>query len=348
MKRALTVFLASLALSVAPIGCKRLQEAKKLVDAVQSAASANAPGPGAGRQGSSAASPEEEKDQALGDKLDGYINCLNNVSSRVYQSRDRYLSWVANEKTGPSGKERIVYGLYNIETADICAQGIDKSKAAEPALPDVDGAAASYKAALTALVPVIKKAADYYDQKNYKDDKFKGGKDMHGPLMAAFDAFDQSNKTFSAGVTKINEEIQQRSLARLEKDPSRRLQYLEMKALADGKKLVKLTHVKDLASLDVTTYQAGLDAYDKSLGELDTYADQHKDEAAKVMMFSMFMSEAKAYLKSAKDLARRKREKKDFNKEFFSNSNPSMVDGHPAQIVQKYNSMIQASNNLRF
>lgn len=348
MNRAMSLLvatIASVALCGGLTGCKRLKDARKAVEAIQAAGSGTVPTKG--RPGSGTTSPEEEKDDALGEKLSGYIDCLNNTSSRVFHSRDRYLSWVANEKTGPSGKERIVYGLYNIEVADQCLQAIEKSKAVSPALPDIDGSATSYKTALTELLPMIKKAADYYDQKNYKDDKFKGGKDMHAPLMAGYDKFANANKTFSEGVLKLNGEIQQRSLARLEKDPSRRFQYLEMKMLAEAKKLVKMTHVKDLASLD-PGYQPALDAFDKSVNDLDGYAEKHKDEAGKVMMFSMFLNETKAYLKAAKELARRKREKKDFNKETFSASNPTLVEGHPAQIVEKYNTMIQSSNRLQF
>ena len=42
------------------------------------------------------------------------------------------------------------------------------------------------------------------------------------------------------------------------------------------------------------------------------------------------------------------RDNKDFNKEFFSKSSPTMVDGHPAQVVDTYNRMISDSNNLRY
>ena len=52
-------------------------------------------------------------------ELNGYIAKSNavvgllNTAQRAQDSINRYASWV-NVKTGPTGKERIIYGLYSI------------------------------------------------------------------------------------------------------------------------------------------------------------------------------------------------------------------------------------------
>ena len=43
------------------------------------------------------------------------------------------------------------------------------------------------KRAVVAAEDVIKEASTYYDQKNYKDDKFAKGKELHPRLLAAFE-----------------------------------------------------------------------------------------------------------------------------------------------------------------
>jgi hypothetical protein len=328
------IFVASLS------GCKQIAEARKAAEALKAAASAVAQAKGPG------ISSEEDKDSELGSKLGEYISCMNGTSKRVVDSRNRYLSWV-DEKTGPTGKERNIYGLYDIN-AQTCLPSLDRAKGAQPPLPEVESAAAEYRKALEELDPLVKTADKYYDQKDYKDDKMAKGKELHPQLMNAFAKFEQVSKGFEDKVTTLNDQVNARQFARLEKDPSRRLQYLSQKSLNEAKSLIKLTDIAELKELDLQKFDVALQTYDKALTELEQYASSHKPEVDKTMMFSSYLSSSQNFLKSAKELLRRKRDNKDFNKEFFSKSSPTMVDGHPAQVVEKYNSMIGDSNNLRY
>jgi len=322
-------------------GCKQIAEAKKAAEALKAAASAvkDAKGP--------AISSEEDKDAELGNKLSQYISCMNGTSKRVVDSRNRYLSWVVDEKVGPTGKERNIYGLYDVN-ATTCTTSLDRAKTLQPALPEVESAAAEYRKALDELDPVVKQAVKYYDQKDYKDDKMEKGKAFHPQLMNAFAKFEQVNKGFEERVTTLNDAVNARQFVRLEKDPTRRLQYLSQKSLNEAKALIKLTDIGELKELDLQKYDVALQTYDKALTELETYASAHKAEVDKAHMFSSYVSSSQTFLKSAKELLRRKRDNKDFNKEFFSKSSPTMVDGHPAQVVEKYNRMIGDSNNMRY
>ncbi len=321
-------------------GCQQIAEARKAAEALKAAASAvaDAKGPGI--------SSEEEKDAQLGAKLGAYIGCMNGTSKRVVDSRNRYLSWV-DERVGPTGKERNVYGLYDVN-AGSCLPSLERAKTMQPALPEVESAAAEYRKALEELDPLVNQVEKYYDQKDYKDDKMAKGKALHPQLMNAFAKFEQVNKGFEDRVTSLNDAVNARQFVRLEKDPSRRLQHLSQKSLNEGKALIKLTDIAELKELDLQKYDVALQTYDKSLTELEQYAGAHKAEVDKAMMFSSFLSSSQTFLKAAKELLRRKRDNKDFNKEFFSKSSPTMVDGHPMQVVEKYNRMIGDSNSLRY
>lgn len=322
-------------------GCKQIAEARKAAEALKAAASAVAEAKGP------AISSEEDKDAELGNKLGEYISCMNGTSKRVIDSRNRYLSWVQDEKVGPTGKERNIYGLYDIN-ASTCLPNLDRAKTMPPSLPEIESAAAEYRKALDELDPLVKQADKYYDQKDYKDDKMAKGKELHPQLMNAFAKFEQVSKGFEDRVTALNDQVNARQFARLEKDPSRRLQYLSQKSLNEAKSLIKQTDIAELKELDLQKYDVALQTYDKALTELEQYASSHKAEVDKTMMFSSYLSSSQNFLKSAKELLRRKRDNKDFNKEFFSKSSPTMVDGHPAQVVEQYNRMIGDSNNLRY
>jgi hypothetical protein len=112
--------------------------------------------------------------------------------------------------------------------------------------------------------------------------------------------------------------------------------------------VIKLADVGELKELDQQKFDVAVQSFDKALADLQQYAGDHKAETSKVSMFSSYANDADEFLKSAKELLRRKRDNKDFNKEFFSKSSPNMVAGHPAQLIDKYNRMVNSSNNLRF
>ena len=84
----------------------------------------------------------------------------------------------------------------------------------------------------------------------------------------------------------LNDGVVARQLTRLEKDASRRLQYLSQRGLNEDKALINLTDIAELKELDQQRYDVALQTYDKTLTEMEQYADSHKAEADKIMMFS--------------------------------------------------------------
>lgn len=290
---------------------------------------------------------QKEADAQLSEKLGEYVSCFNGLSSSVHSAWNRYLDWV-DDKKGVTGKERHVYGIYQINSADYCYKELDKAKGLPPSLPDVEAAAEAYRTAANDLVPLVQAAHKYYDQNDYKDDKFAKAKEMHGPLAEAFKKFFEADKALDAKVMTLKDALDARRLKALEADPNRKLQYLVEKSIADAKKMLEVVKVQTLDELDDAKLQAALTAYDTDVTNLETFVSANKAEADKVSSISSVISDEQELLKTVKALSRRKREKKDFNKEFFSNSNPSMVEGHPAQVIDKYNRLIRTTNSLRF
>jgi hypothetical protein len=312
--------------------CKIIEQLKKSGAAAGASAAAAAAGP----------SSEEEKDDVMSEKLDGYIYCMNYETRSAYRSRNAYLEYV-DEQKGPTGKEPYI-GVQSL-SPDACLKRIDEAKAKPPSVPDLEAAAEGYKTALAALHKITSTAHDYYDQKDYKDDKFAKGQQMHKPLLEAYSAFEKADKVFDEKVTTLNEGIRQRRLVRLKADPKAELQYDIAKSMDDAKKLIKFTDVDSFEKLDGAGFGTALAAYEQSVNTMNAYISSHAPEADKVMMLSSFTGESKDFLKSAKELVRRKRDNKGFKGESGS---PENIDGHPAQVLAKYNEMINSSNNLRF
>lgn len=288
------------------------------------------------------------EDQQLGQKLGGYIKCTNNVSSRVRDSGDRYFSWVDHEK-GLTGEEKNVYGLYSFPDTKACKDGIAASKDLEPDDAEIEKAADDYLAALTELEPVASDANKYYDDEDYKDDKFAKGKELHPKLDAGFKKFSAADKVLHNLVATHNDALQLRELERIEKEQGKKLLYHTKKIMAEARHMVEIGEVP-LNELELEKFTAALDKYEKALDEGQAYAKANDAEADSVSIYSMFLSSADEYKKAGKSLMRRVRDKEEFSSgdKMFLKSNPSMVDGTPAKLIAEYNDLISSSNNLNW
>ena len=120
-------------------------------------------------------------------KFDAYLGYMNR-SQRVVASLQGYQLWV-NMRVGPTGHERVIYGLQAPSDLTDERAAVQKALATPPALPDLDGAMRAYVAAIDALSPVLVEADGYYRRGDYKLDGMAGGKAMHNDIVALGDAF---------------------------------------------------------------------------------------------------------------------------------------------------------------
>jgi Protein of unknown function (DUF3829) len=326
--RVLSCVGVAVSLSGGAFGCK------KLMSMASQAGGADA---------SSAASTGDDGDAQKSARLNEYVECMNFVSASARQSRDTYLNSV-DEQKGPDRKTMSHIYISNLQMVEECKKALAKAKTLQPPMPEFDALADPYEKALGELAPLVDQAYKYYDNKDFKDDQLAKGIAMHAPLLASFRKFFDANKALDDKVTKLNDELSQRRLALLAKDPQARLHYLVEKAESDAKILVEASAVNSLKDLDLGKYTALLDGYERALDELDSYASAHKDEVDKVTLFSRFDDTARDFLKASKELMRRKRD----NKEFTETGPPASIDGHPAQVMERYNTLINSSNSLYF
>lgn len=322
-------------------GCDKLADAvEKGAEAVQKGAEA-----AGGAAGAAAGGPMTEDDK-LSAKLDPYIDCINGVSSSIHRSAERYTSWVDAE-AGVTGKERNIYGLYEVSDPAKCKEGITKSKAAEPSMADLEAAADAFSTAIDTVVPLVKDAHDYYDEDNYKDDAFAKGKELHPKLMAGFKAFDQADVALRALVKQHNEALHERELARVEKEQGRKLLFHTKNVMSQAKKLLVASQA-EFETLDLEAITTAVTNYEKAVDECETYSKAHKKETGTVMMFSMFISAADDLKKQGKALMRRKRDDKPWTKKEIKALGPfaHTVEGHPVNISDKFNDLVSRSNSL--
>lgn len=277
-----------------------------------------------------------DPDRDLKDELNGYVECINRSQSRAQQSYDRYLSWVS--KSGPNCNEPyITYGLYSLydDSIERCNKAAKRGVEGAPALPAAEKAATDLAACNTELVPLVKKASDYYDQQDYKDDKCAKAKEMHPQLIATFEKCFAVAKTLTAEVDTLKVDLDKRELAKLEAQGAS-FQAGTLKFLMGAKDLLKTINTSGqgaVVSKDVYTPKCL--ELEKTFQALDDYGTAHKEEVDKAFWGSAFISSAKEFTSSAKFLRRALDEGKDPRNEAQS-------------FIENYNRMIGDSNNLRF
>jgi hypothetical protein len=94
-------------------------------------------------------------------------------------------------------------------------KSVASAKGLEPLMPELDSAADTYVVALKEVITAIRGVYQYYEQEDYKDDNFAKGKSSHAGLMAAFEKFKDANAAFAAEVDKLEDDVAEKELARL-------------------------------------------------------------------------------------------------------------------------------------
>lgn len=279
---------------------------------------------------------------SLGKKLQPYIACINRLSERSLSSRERYLSWV-NEKTGPTGKERNIYGLYTIYDPKDCEAGVAKMAAEQPAVPELEKAGSEYAAAARELSVLLNEANDYYDQGNYKDDKMAKGRAMHPKLMAAYNRFVAADKGLRGQVDELNDKVQLERLTAIEKAEGKSLNYLATDLMIKAKILARMENVEPKA-FDLEKVNGAINAFEQAIKDIESFNASTSGKK----ISSMVVSNAKSFLTSAKELMRRVRDKTPYSQgDRMMLANPGagwMVTGSPQRVMRDYNQLVDAYN----
>ena len=202
------------------------------------------------------------------EKLNAYVGCINRLSSRSYDSQSRYFSWAP--KSGPTGKERIIYGTYTIYDTSDCAKNVEDANALEPRDAALETAASAYVSAVNTLGPLLKEAADYYTEENYKDDKMAKGRALHPRLVAAWDAFAAADKNLRAGIDTITDRRKAERLAEIEAKEGKKTRYYVEALMIDAKRVLRVQN-SDKPDIEAITkavadYEAAVKALEEASG----------------------------------------------------------------------------------
>ena len=246
---------------------------------------------------------------------------------------------------GPTGKERSVYGLYKIsgDGAD-CVEAITKAKSQDPSLPDIEKSAEPYADVLLKIVKQINELYTYYDQKDYKDDNFQKGKEMHSKFVETYKEFDKANKVFTVEIDKLEDEVAQTQLEKFKDNPNKNYEYLVVLSGIDSKKIKNLVQNKKYTEITADELKPLIEKFETTTKEL-------KEASSDKKASSIYINSCNDFLKASKEMMRRIRDKKTFSdieKRQIGLNAGWMVSGSPDKVIKAYNSMIGNRSFTRF
>ncbi len=275
---------------------------------------------------------------SLTEKMNAYVGCINRLSERSYESRKRYFSWAA--QSGPTGKERIIYGTYTIYDTKDCRKNVEKANALEPRDATLEAAAAAYADAVGKLEPLLKEADDYYSQENYKDDRMAKGMALHPRLVAAWDQFASADQALRNGVEAVNDRRAAERLAEIEQKEGRKARYHVEALMIHAKRVLR---AEEMRNPDLAAITQALNEYESLVRATEQISGA--DGGAKIGSF--FIGDAKTFLVTAKQLMRRLRDKTPYSqgdRMMLNAGSGWMVEGSLPRLQHDYNKLIESYN----
>lgn len=331
-------------------GCKKL-----LKKGLQGMA---ADGGGATPTGTGATATAEDPDDLLEDKIQAYIVCQNALSSKIYDSRNRYFDWVSPDKP-LTGKERYQYGVYKVDPKDAteCATNVAKAKTMPPKNPKLEALGDEFAAAASEVTTLNEQAYKYYEDKNWKDDNWAKGKDLDPKLKAAWKRFQKVDHDLHEELGGITKPLARRRLAQIEKEDGKKFLWNRRNVLMTARELVEAGSADDDGNVDFSLYESAFKDYDSALTDLETYGTAHKADLAKSRTvtastaYDQFTREADDFRKKSKELLRCLRDapaKVKSGAKVNVRKMPQCRDVNRGDVVRTYNSFINTSNSWKF
>jgi hypothetical protein len=232
-------------------------------------------------------------DEAIG-KMNAYVEFLNR-SLRASESLQRYASWV-DMKKGPTGKERIVYGLYSLYDVREEITAVEAAAKAEPKMPELDKAMLAYVETYQKLAPVIEKANKYYERLDYKSDKMAGAKAFHKDIAALAPTYEERRKAADLALRTEKVKLDLASLQVLEKAEGKKSRWHVRNIMIHAEAMMDLMPDNDKPVVDMAVFKTQLDSYASAVREFDDYALEHPDS------FHVFESRPASLLSKLRDL----------------------------------------------
>jgi len=294
-----------------------------------------------------------DPDEQLAKKIEPYIECLNSLSSSTRDAEKSYLHYIP--KTGPTGRESpSIYKLPK-DAAAKCSTSLAEAKTMQPSAPALEQAGEAFAKATTQLDPLLMQLEQYFENKDYLDDHWAKGKQLHPQVMAAFKDFNPADDDLRNVLDGITKPLSQRELAKIEREEGKKIRYHRKHVLNTARELIEVSN-PDGGEVNSTLYNAAMTEFDKALEDLTAYGSSHKSDIKDEIRYDSFVKAANDYRKVQKDLwrclrnapAKVKLSNDKINVKKLSCPDDNIIDRVADRPIEKYNDFIRWPNTQEF
>ncbi len=263
-----------------------------------------------------------QADQQLEAKLQPYVRCINGVERELDALRSRYRNELEYVRLVLAGKPpmmspnitglRLTLDGYSggTDRGGECAAGLEQAAAQAPAIPELDQAGQDYARALRAMLPVFPEAQRYYEQKDWKDDRFAKGTALDAKLRPAFADSERAGAAIRAALRGQENGLRTRQLAAVEARDGRTARWQGLNFMLRARELENEAGRQAASgSFSAKALQLGIEQLSAAWDEANSYAAAHPDEMARSggqqrPIWARISQPASSYLASAKELRR--------------------------------------------
>jgi hypothetical protein len=292
-------------------------------------------------------------DEALTNKLQPFVECINNVDANLQKAVGEYRQFLMEEQAPPakphefrlrrqtwfSGFKLKVYDQDN-KIAKDCLKGLGEGVAMSPADPALDGAGKAFAATLEKLLPVMETATGYYKQQDYKDDKFKKAKELDAQLTPLFERLFAASATMREIVRADQEKLHERELAAMEKQSGKNFEWYTLNGMFQARRAVDaIDAASNSSKLTVAAIQQAEQKIQAAYDEGKAYALAHADEKTRLGNKPLWFSvegNFETVLTHIKELRR----------DISSGENEANVARHLQTLNERFNDLVRNYNMI--
>jgi hypothetical protein len=307
-----------------------------------------------GARAARAATPDE----LLQDKLSPYVeHCLNLFSREVNRAEGRYFEWVDRRK-GPTGRERIVYGMPDVARDPAqCQRAVASAASMAPSAPDLEAAGARFAEATAALVPIIRQVHAYYvDPTVYRGDNMARGVLLHPQLVSALEGYTAAHRDLSDTVSRYQDQATDGFLNRVRNDPGRVVDYnlkndqRMARHLARSIRAWQVDRRGVLSGIDAAQFAPAVTEYQLGVASLSGASTQNPSQALAVRGLPLYQARSAAYARQLQGLSQRLQSGQTFTRPELRLIGLRLgwtLQGSPDAAIRAYEELVQSYNSLR-
>lgn len=285
-------------------------------------------------------SADSDENQATLDKLQGYLDCLNDHSQAVFRIADRFRR---RQAAPPAGGDPHP-GVELPPDPGKCLKAIQDARKQRPPLPEIDAAAERFATALQRVF-TLTTAANGAPAPGGVDPRTSAGA-LLGELGPAFHDFDTAQAALFDQVSRLNHEVHADQIARLEQRDGQTLAVRTELVMLRAEELVRFaaTPWDHLDQLDLAALGTALDRVDGAIEDTASYVAAHPKEAEEFGRFWSFIDDARSYVIAGHQLARRARDRvaySDAEQIMAGAGNDAAIVGSPGALARAYNAVVE-------